>query len=134
MEILDWLLVGFVFLLPVIIWLTIYQLILWRMRKQQISSIPHKSILSLLFIYGGIALEVLTGMLEMYSGMSSLGLLFLIIGAPIICGIVIWANKDNAKLSVYHRAILFAARFYLVVEAILIVFYIIILGIYQKNT
>ncbi len=120
MEILSWLLVGFIFLLPVIIWLTIYQLILWRMRKKKVPSRPSISILALLFIYGGAAMEMLTFIFETYSGMATLGLIFLILFGPVICGLIILWHGYDAKLSIYHRAVLFAARFYLVAEVILI--------------
>ena len=52
--------------------------------------------------YGGLLLVVLTSLFLKWSGLASLGTFYLIIGAPIIMGIVISKQSKNKELSKYH--------------------------------
>ncbi|MFE3866803.1 hypothetical protein ACFX5E_01785 [Flavobacterium sp. LS2P90] len=52
--------------------------------------------------YGGLLLVVLTSLFLKWSVLASLGTFYLIIGAPIIMGIVIYKQAKNKELSKYH--------------------------------
>lgn len=114
MELLFTLIFLFLFLTSPIVGLIAYIRLIRKMRKEQVALIPRGSIFALFFIYGGVFMEILTGLCWQWSGMSSLGLMFLIFIAPIICTTIAWRQRHNIKLSNYHRIIFRMAVGYLI--------------------
>lgn len=110
----------------------VYILLIRKMRKEQISPVPKASLFALFLIYGTLLMEILLGLSGSASGMSSLGILFLIFVAPVICGIIALLHRNNVRISKYHRIMRRMALAYLLGEAILIgigIVTVIILGV-----
>ena len=97
-----------------------YILLIRKMRKEQISPVPKASLFALFLIYGTLLMEILLGISGRVSGMSSLGILFLIFVAPVICGIIALLHRNNVRISKYHRIMRRMALAYLLGEATLI--------------
>lgn len=79
-----------------------YFLLIRKMRKEQISHIPRKSLFALFLIYGTLLMEIILGILGVWSGMSMLGVLFLLFIAPIICSIIIRRHRNNIKIPSFY--------------------------------
>ena len=65
----------------------------------------HTLTVDLFFIfstYGGLLMVTLTALFWKWSGMASLGTFYLILGAPIVMGIIGYRNHKNKELSKYH--------------------------------
>lgn len=116
----DIFMVVFIHLILPVAGIVVYIRLLRKMRKEQIPNIPKGALFLLFFVYGGILMEILTGLFWVQSGMSSLGLVFLIFIAPVICGIIAWQQRNNIGVSKYHRVIQRMALGYLLGETVLI--------------
>ncbi len=88
--------------------------------KNQISNhkISHPPIVDLFIIfgtYGGLLLVTLTALFWKWSGMASLGAFYLVLGAPILMGIIIYRQNKNKHLSIYHKRIFQLGLLYFVI-------------------
>lgn len=63
---------------------------------------------------------ILTGLFWEVSEMSSLGLLFLVFLAPVICGLLLLRHRKHFSTSRYHHAVRRLAMWYLLGKAVLI--------------
>lgn len=98
-----------------------YIRLLRKMRREQVSDIPRISLFMIFLIYGGVLIVILTELFWKWSGMSSLGLAFLVFVAPIICSIIAWQHRNHTGISNYHCMLYSMALAYLMAEAFLIV-------------
>jgi hypothetical protein len=55
--------------------------------------------------YGGLLLVILTSIFWYWSGMASLGCLFLVAPAPILMLIIAYKNYKLRSISLYHRLV-----------------------------
>lgn len=110
----------FTYLILPIAGLIVYVRLIRKMRKEGESNIPRGALFLLFVIYGGALMEILTGLFWVPSGMSSLGLLFLIFITPVICGIIARQHRNITGSSKYYRATRRLALGYLLGEAALI--------------
>ena len=82
------------------------------MNKKNILNPPIIEIFILFSTYGGLLLVTLTTLFWQWSGMASLGTFYLIIGAPICMGIIIYRVKKIKYISKYHSRTYLAALLY----------------------
>jgi hypothetical protein len=73
-----------------------------RMKREKTNNPPTIDLFLTFATYGGLLLVTLTTLFWKWSGMASIGTFYLIIGAPIIMGIVAYRNYKNRHLSKYH--------------------------------
>lgn len=97
-----------------------YFRLLRKMRKEEVEHAPYGSLFMLFAIYGCIVMEIFMGVCWQWSGMASLGILFLAIFAPVVCGVIALRHRHNTGLSVYHRAVFRMAVGYLLGEAVVV--------------
>ncbi|MCD7712893.1 MAG: hypothetical protein LUJ25_09400 [Firmicutes bacterium] len=97
-----------------------YFRLLRKMRKEQVERPPRGALFLLFAIYGCLVMEIFMGFCWYWSGMASLGILFLAIFAPVVCGVIALRYRHNTGLSVYHRAVFRMAVGYLLGEAVVI--------------
>jgi len=68
------------------------------MKKDNIQNKPEVELFMIFATYGGLLLVILTELFWKWSGMASLGTFYLILGAPIVMGLIFYRhNKTNLK-------------------------------------
>lgn len=97
-----------------------YFRLLRKMRKEEVDRAPRGSLFLLFVIYGCLAMEIFMGVSWHWSGMASLGILFLAIFAPVVCGVIALRHRYNTGLSLYHRVVFRMAVGYLLGEMVVI--------------
>lgn len=97
-----------------------YIRLLRKVRREQVERVPRGSLFLLFAIYGCVVMEVFMGLYWQWSGMASLGLLFLAVFAPVVCGVITLRHRHNTGLSKYHRVVFRMAVGYLLAEAVVI--------------
>ena len=80
----------------------LYILLLRTIRIEKIKTPPTIGFFLIFATYGGLLLVILTSFFWEWSGMASLGTFYLILGAPIVMGIIAYKNHKNKLLSKYH--------------------------------
>jgi uncharacterized membrane protein YidH (DUF202 family) len=80
----------------------------FRLKKQMKSeNVPNAPTIELFLVfatYGGLLLVVLTTLFWQWSGMASLGVFYLILGAPIVMGIIAYRHRKTKTISKYHKS------------------------------
>lgn len=79
-----------------------YVRLIRRVTSEKIDRPPIIDLFLLFATYGGLLLAVLTTLWWKWSGMASLGAAYLILGAPIIMGIIAFRNYWDRQRSIYH--------------------------------
>ncbi len=123
--------------LEVIIALTIHLLIpltglsifFFLTRKIRLDGIVEPTlIISLFFLfatYGGLLLVVLTTLFWFWSGMASLGTFYLILGAPMVMGVIAYLNFRRRQLSIYHNwTYKFGLLYFLITPVVFLVMFV----------
>jgi hypothetical protein len=90
-------------------------------RKMETVKIPKAPIVELFIIfasYGGLLLVVLTALFLQWSGMASFGMFYLILGAPVVMGIIAFRHRRTKLISIYHKWTYLAAILYFVIAAV----------------
>ena len=82
--------------------LFIYLRLLKQIKAEEIIEAPKKELFVIFATYGGLVLVILTTFFWIWSGMASLGFFYLLIGAPILMGIIASRLKPNKEISKYH--------------------------------
>jgi len=72
--------------------------------------------------YGGLILAVLTDLFWYWSGMASLGVFYLIFGAPIVMGIIAYRHRHTRTISKYHKWTYLLALAYFIVLVLFLVY------------
>ncbi|WP_210116251.1 hypothetical protein [Hymenobacter fodinae] len=83
--------------------------------------VPSWHLLVVMATYGGWLMVALTGMFWQWSGMASLGLLYLLVVAPVLMLVIAIRTARLTQLSRYHRWIFNASVLYLPIAAGLII-------------
>lgn len=97
-----------------------FQWFLWLrgdMREEEIEHPPVVPLFIIFATYGGLLVVILTTFFWYWSGMASLGLLYLLFLAPIIMLIIAWRLYPERKLSRFHRAAFWASAAYIGIGA-----------------
>ncbi len=85
-----------------LIGLGLYIKLLHSMKEKEIEQPPSKELFILFATYGGLLLIILTTLFWAWSGMASLGFFYLLLGAPIVMGIIATSLHIKKELSKYH--------------------------------
>jgi membrane protein insertase Oxa1/YidC/SpoIIIJ len=73
-----------------------------RMTKEEINNPPTIELFIIFATYGGLLLVTLTSLFWTWSGLASLGTFYLILGAPLIMGIIAYRNYKLRRDSKYR--------------------------------
>ena len=91
-----------------------------NMYKKAVRDAPLMELLILFISYGGLLLLSLTSMYWKWSGMASLGTIYLIIVSPIAMAFVFYRQYKLRKISIYHYGVLiFSVAYYLIAPLVL---------------
>jgi len=74
-----------------------------QMKKENLENAPIIELFIIFVTYGGVILVVLTGLFWYWSGIASLGTFYLILGAPIVMGVIAYHNRHTKRISKYHK-------------------------------
>lgn len=83
--------------------LAAYAILIQRMKRARIDSPPNAPFFILFFTFGGWLLVLLTAWLWEWSGMASIGMLYLLLIAPVLTAIGFWRLRSQRTLSGFHR-------------------------------
>ena len=73
-----------------------------KIKKENVVNAPTFELFIIFSTYGGLLLVTLTTLFWQWSGMASLGTFYLILGAPIVMGIIAYRNRRTKSISKYH--------------------------------
>ena len=73
-----------------------------QLKKENIPNAPTTELFIIFSTYGGLLIVVLTTLFWQWSGMASLGFFYLILGAPIVMGLIAYRHKQTKTISKYH--------------------------------
>jgi len=73
---------------------------------------PEISFFLLFFTFGGWLQVLLTAWLWEWSGLASIGTLYLILIAPVITAVIAWRLRSTLALSAFHRLAFFVSGAY----------------------
>ena len=82
--------------------LLLFLRIVRKMKNQDVTDPPTIDLFLAFATYGGLLLVVLTTLFWKWSGMASLGSFYLILGAPVVMGIIAYRNYKKKEFSTYH--------------------------------
>ncbi len=88
------------------------------MKRAKVYDAPYVSYFLVFFIYGGALLTVYTVLFWEWSGMSSFGLAFLMIVAPLLMVGITKIQYKNRGLTIYHSVLHSLASAYIIVTLI----------------
>jgi hypothetical protein len=89
-----------------------------QMKRKNIQNPPTTELFILFATYGGLLLVVLTAVSWQWSGMASLGLLYLTLGAPIAMGIIAYIQRGKKTISSFHNLAYKAGLLYFIIAPI----------------
>ena len=89
-----------------------YALLLQKMSILKIDSPPTISFFILFFTLGGWLLVILTAWLWEWSGMASLGMLYLLLVAPVLTSVMFWKLRSQRTLSRFHQCAFYLSGAY----------------------
>jgi len=97
-----------------------------KMKIRQISNPPIFELFVLFVTYGGLLLMLLTVLFWEISGMSILGLFYLMCIAPFLMGLIFYRVKKNQKTSIFHQKIFQFSYLYFIIAplTLLVLFFI----------
>jgi hypothetical protein len=88
------------------------------MKKEEVTNPPCIELLLIFVTYGGLLLVALTSLFWKWSAMASLGSFYLILGAPIIMGIIAYRNYGKRELSKYYLWTFWSGLLYFVIAPV----------------
>lgn len=91
-----------------------------RMKREGVPSLPLLSFFVLYATYGGMLLVALTTFFGVWSGMASLGIAYLVFGAPVVLGICAADNYKLQNLSRHHRLAYRASVAYYIIAPVVL--------------
>ena len=74
-----------------------------QMIVENVVAPPTRELFVLFATYGGLLLVILTSFFWYWSGMASLGTFYLILGAPIVTGLIAYKYRQTKMSSRYHK-------------------------------
>jgi len=108
-------------LLVPIVGLLSYILLIRKIKIEKINNPPNIDFFLIFATYGGLLLVILTTAFWEWSGMASLGTFYLIIGGPIVMGIIAYRNYRKKGLSKYHILAYKSGLFYFFITPLTLV-------------
>ncbi len=98
-----------------------------KMIKDEVKSAPIIELFIVFATYGALLLTVLTPFLWKWSGMSSLGAMYLILVAPIVMGIIAFKHRKTRLNSNYHKyTFISGILYFIIVPIVILTFYVLI--------
>jgi hypothetical protein len=98
-----------------------------RMKKEEIQNAPIIELFIIFASYGGLLLVTLTALFWKWSGLTSLGTFYLILGAPIAMAIISYKHRKTKKTSKYHKwTYLLGILYYAIAPVIFVILYLVI--------
>lgn len=89
-----------------------------RMKSENLSKSTTYELFIVFITYGGLLLVTLTTIFWKWSGMASVGAIYLILGAPIAMGIIAYKNKKKKDNSIFYNWIYKAGLFYYLIAPV----------------
>ena len=86
-----------------------------NMLAENIENPPTIELFIIFATYGGLLLVSLTSLFWEWSGMASLGTFYLILGVPILMGLIAFKHRQTKHNSKYHRLVFKAGIWYYVI-------------------
>lgn len=99
----DWIIFLFVHLLIPIIGITIYVMLVKKMKKEEIPNPPITQLFWVFGTYGVFIILILTSLIWKWSGMASIGAFASLTIGPIIACISAYSVYKNRRLTRYHK-------------------------------
>lgn len=109
--------VGIHFVIP-LIGLLYYFWMVHQTRKEKIPNAPIIELFVIFSTYGGLLLAVLTTLFWKWSLMASIGSLYLILGAPILMGLIGYRRHRTRDFSKYHSGVYVSSMAYFIVTPV----------------
>jgi hypothetical protein len=103
---------AFIYILVPITGALAFLALIRKMRSKGVVSPPEIPMFILFFTFGGWLEVLLTAWLWEWSGLASIGMLYLILIAPVITAVMSWQLRSTLKLSVFHRLAFYAGGTY----------------------
>ena len=97
-----------------------------RMKSENLPNRPTIELFIIFATYGGLVLVALTELFWYWSGMASLGIFYLIFGAPIVMGIIAYRHRHTKTISKYHKWTYLLALAYFIVLVVSFVMFLIL--------
>jgi len=101
-----------------LIGLAFYFKINFRMKDDKIENAPIISLFFIFATYGCLLLILLTSVFWHWSAMASLGMFYLILGAPIIMGLIAFRYQKKKSTSKYHNWTFISSACYFIIAPI----------------
>lgn len=102
-----------------------YILLIRKMKREKINNLPTLEYLILYFTYGGLLTVLLTSIFSIWSGLASIGTLYLLLLAPIILAYNSYKMFKKRSESKYHKmAFILSALYFLIVPTIVVLIYL----------
>ena len=89
-----------------------------KIKRENIVNPPRFQLLLIFATYGVLLLIILIELVSLWSGLASLGVLYLIIGGPILMGIIAKRMHKNKLQSKYHLIVYRASLLYFIITPI----------------
>jgi len=113
------------FIVPILGVIIFFKLVK-KMRREKILNPPIFELFIVFATYGGLLIVALTTLFWEWSGLASLGILYLIIPAPIIMVIIAFRNYKLRQTSSYRNILFKVALLYFVIAPVTFLFLYII--------
>jgi hypothetical protein len=102
----------FIYILVPIIGVLAFWVLIRKMRSNGVVSPPEFPFFILFFTFGGWLEVLLTAWLWEWSGLASIGMLYLILIAPVITAVMSWRLRSTLSVSAFHRWAFFVSGAY----------------------
>jgi hypothetical protein len=89
-----------------------------KMKRENIQNAPTTELFIIFATYGGLLLIVLTALFWQWSGMASLGLFYLILGAPIAMGFIAYTQREQKTISTLHNWVYNSSLLYFIIAPV----------------
>jgi len=89
-----------------------------QMKNENIPNAPTTELFIIFSTYGGLLLVALTTLFWLWSGMASLGTFYLILGAPIVMGVIAFRHRQTKTISKYHNWTYLSGLLYFVIAPV----------------
>ena len=104
-----------------------------QMELENITKAPIIELFAIFATYGGLLLVILTTFFWQWSGMASLGIFYLIFGAPFVMGYIVYRHTKTKNLSKYHKYTYKAGQLYFVIAPLTIGLLFLIVSYLENN-
>lgn len=101
-----------------IIGISAFWLLIRRMRREGVVAPPEVAFFILFFTVGGWLQVLLTAWFWEWSGLASIGMVYLVFIAPVLTAVMFWRLRSSRALSVFHRCAFFVSGAYTCIIAV----------------